>query len=156
MLMTVSQQNADHFLFFYASLTSKIMCVSGGKKSFFKKFCLLCFLITPVLRFVLLPTTKELIRCYWSLPIPGKIMRKPEILLCFQRLQKVTSGMKWFKLLFGKSEVEIRDDDSTIFILFTLNQWRQLLNWHLLGLFYRTTSEQCSEECCLSVHPLFC
>ena len=63
--------------------------------------------------------------------------------------------MKWIELLFGKSEVEIRDDDSTIIILFTLNQWRQLLNWHLLGLFYRTTSEQRSEECCHCVHPPF-
>ena len=47
------------------------------------------------------------------------------------------------------------NDDSTIIILFTLNQWRQLLNWHLLGQFYRTTSEQRSEECCHSVHPPF-
>ena len=31
-------------------------CVSGGKKcSFFEKFGVLCFLETPVLRFVLLP-----------------------------------------------------------------------------------------------------
>ena len=81
MLMTVSPHRMlTKFLFFYASLTSKTVCVSGAKKSFFRKFCLLCFLITPVLRFALLPTTKELIRCYWSLPIPGKIMRKPEIL----------------------------------------------------------------------------
>ena len=95
MLMTVSPHRMlTTFLFFYASLTSKTVCVSGGKKSFFRKFCLLCFLITPVLRFALLPTTKELIRCYWSLPIPGKIMRKPEILL----FSAVTESYQWYEM----------------------------------------------------------
>ena len=38
------------------SILGNKMCVSGGKKySFFRKFDVLCFLETPVLRFALLP-----------------------------------------------------------------------------------------------------
>ena len=43
----------EHFL---PRDTHTCVCVSGGKKcSFFRKFGMLCFLITPILRFVLLP-----------------------------------------------------------------------------------------------------
>ena len=38
--------------------TLTYVCMSGGKKcSFFGKFGVLCFLVTPVLRFALLPIT---------------------------------------------------------------------------------------------------
>ena len=42
-------------------LTHTHVCVSGGKKcSFFGKFGVLCFLVTPVLRFALLPYYRRL------------------------------------------------------------------------------------------------
>ena len=41
---------------------SMCVCVSGGKKcSFFGKFGVLCFLVMPVLRFVLLPYYRRII-----------------------------------------------------------------------------------------------
>ena len=46
----VLQENKAHEIF------QKTLCISGGKKcSFFGKFGVLCFLVTPVLRFALLP-----------------------------------------------------------------------------------------------------
>ena len=40
------------------------VCVSGGKKcSFFRKFGVLCFLETPVLRFALLPYYRRISQC---------------------------------------------------------------------------------------------
>ena len=43
------------FLHFLAHIPTRI-CVSGAKKcSFFRKFGVLCFLVTPVLRFTLFP-----------------------------------------------------------------------------------------------------
>ena len=47
------------FEYFTTGLKKLCVCVSGGKKcSFFEKFDMLCFLVTPVLRFpfALLPT----------------------------------------------------------------------------------------------------
>ena len=52
------------------------VCVSGGKKySFFGKFGVLCFLVTPVLRFALLPYCRRIDVAYSHLP-PIKILIK--------------------------------------------------------------------------------
>ena len=51
-----STQNFSKNEHFLPTDTHTYVCVSGGKKcSLFEKFCVLCFLETPVLRFVLLP-----------------------------------------------------------------------------------------------------
>ena len=52
----ISKRELQNEQFLPSDSTPTYVCVSGGKKcSFFGTFGVLCFLVTPVLRFVLLP-----------------------------------------------------------------------------------------------------
>ena len=53
------------------------MCISGGKKcSFFGKFDVLCFLETPVLKFVLLPYYRRNMHQYTPITCKHKLKTK--------------------------------------------------------------------------------
>ena len=64
----VLQENkTPNFLYFLAHIPTGI-CVSGAKKCyFFRKFGVLCFLVTPVLRFTLFPYYQK--KVHWILAV---------------------------------------------------------------------------------------
>ena len=107
------------------------VCISGGKKcSFFGKFGILCFLVTPVLRFALLLYYRPLYGTVFSSCRKQLIDLQNKSLFSYDRQSYDIKLYSWqisYSFMDDQSNIPWRRKQCNL-------PWRLSKTWHLLGI----------------------